>query len=137
MFYLFIYFITAPPRIWAPSNKQTNKQTTTTTKYKFFFSFLFWFLRKYLQIWFDYLDDTFIKIEFLFNCLLSSKGWETVTITNIKFCIHLHKNSVPVCDFQRKIIFKVHLSPVAEFSVSICSTPKFICSSEYGIYLGY
>ena len=29
------------------------------------------------------------------------------------------------------------LNPVAEFSVSICSTPKFICSSDDGVYLGY
>ena len=25
------------------------------------------------------------------------------------------------------------ISPVAEFSVLVCSTPKFICSSDYGV----
>ena len=30
-------------------------------------------------------------------------------------------------------LFQILTDPVAEFSVSICSTPKFICSSDDGV----
>ena len=34
---------------------------------------------------------------------------------------------------QTKSDISFHSSPVAEFSVSVCSTPKFICSSGDGV----
>ena len=32
--------------------------------------------------------------------------------------------------FSTQLLLKIPVFPVAEFSVSICNTPKFICSSD-------